>query len=133
LIDPFPVDNKKIPCKERMYILQYAIACVYYNAICINLQETAGMKELDGREKTILDSINEGVFTVDLNWRITSFNLAAERITQVKRREGGANSDPDFNGPPERRIGKTDRWRGNIPGPESHRAASERTEIPVYV
>jgi len=45
------------------------------------------MKELDGREKTILDSINEGVFTVDLNWRITSFNLAAERITQVKRRE----------------------------------------------
>jgi len=30
-------------------------------------------KELDGREETILDSINEGVFTVDLNWRITAF------------------------------------------------------------
>lgn len=32
----------------------------------------------------ILDSINEGVFTVDLNWRITSFNRAAERITGVR-------------------------------------------------
>jgi PAS domain S-box-containing protein len=44
-------------------------------------------KELDGREKTILDSINEGVFTVDLDWRITTFNLAAEKITHVKRKE----------------------------------------------
>ena len=35
-------------------------------------------KELDGREKTILDSINEGVFTADLDWKITSFNRAAE-------------------------------------------------------
>ncbi len=35
----------------------------------------------------ILDSINEGVFTVDLDWRITSFNRAAERITGVSRRE----------------------------------------------
>jgi len=35
----------------------------------------------------ILDSINEGVFTVDRDWRITSFNRAAEKITGVKRRE----------------------------------------------
>ncbi len=35
----------------------------------------------------ILDSINDGVFTVDQNWRITSFNRAAERITGVKRKE----------------------------------------------
>ena len=41
----------------------------------------------DGREKTILDSINEGVFTIDLDWRITEFNRAAEHITQVSRRE----------------------------------------------
>ena len=45
------------------------------------------VKESDGREKTILDSINEGVFTVDLEWRITSFNRAAEHITHVSRRE----------------------------------------------
>ena len=36
---------------------------------------------------TILDSINDGVFTVDRQWRITSFNRAAERITGVARAE----------------------------------------------
>lgn len=41
--------------------------------------------EIKRREATILDSINEGVFTVDLNWRITAFNQAAERITGVAR------------------------------------------------
>ncbi|WP_419662431.1 transcriptional regulator, sigma54-dependent [Desulfosarcina variabilis str. Montpellier] len=35
-------------------------------------------------QDTILNSINEGVFTVDLNWRITSFNRAAEKITRVR-------------------------------------------------
>jgi PAS domain S-box-containing protein len=45
------------------------------------------IKEWDGREKTILNSINEGVFTVDLDWRITAFNRAAEHITHVSRRE----------------------------------------------
>ncbi|MBN2465479.1 sigma 54-interacting transcriptional regulator [candidate division WOR-3 bacterium] len=35
----------------------------------------------------ILESISDGVFTVDLNWRITSFNRAAEKITGVKRAE----------------------------------------------
>jgi PAS domain S-box-containing protein len=35
-------------------------------------------------QDTILDAINEGVFTVDLNWRINFFNRAAEKITQVK-------------------------------------------------
>ena len=35
----------------------------------------------------ILDSIADGVFTVDGNWRITSFNRAAERITGVSRDE----------------------------------------------
>ena len=36
---------------------------------------------------TILDSIADGVFTVDDQWRITSFNRAAEWITGVKRGE----------------------------------------------
>ncbi len=35
----------------------------------------------------ILDSINEGVFTVDLDWLITSFNQAAERITGISRED----------------------------------------------
>jgi PAS domain S-box-containing protein len=35
----------------------------------------------------ILNSIGDGAFTVDKEWRITSFNLAAEHITGFKRRE----------------------------------------------
>jgi PAS domain S-box-containing protein len=35
--------------------------------------------------ETILDSITDGVFTVDSDWRITFFNRAAERITGVPR------------------------------------------------
>ena len=35
----------------------------------------------------ILDSIADGVYTVDLNWRITSFNKAAEAITGISREE----------------------------------------------
>ncbi|MBN2070450.1 MAG: sigma 54-interacting transcriptional regulator [Candidatus Krumholzibacteriota bacterium] len=33
----------------------------------------------------ILDSITDGVFTVGLDWRVTSFNAAAERITGISR------------------------------------------------
>ena len=33
----------------------------------------------------VLESISDGVFTVDLNWIITTFNRAAEEITGIKR------------------------------------------------
>jgi PAS domain S-box-containing protein len=33
----------------------------------------------------ILDSIADGVFTIDKNWRITSFNQAAEKITGISK------------------------------------------------
>jgi PAS domain S-box-containing protein len=36
-------------------------------------------------QNVILDSISECVFTVDLDWRITSFNRAAEEITGIQR------------------------------------------------
>ena len=36
---------------------------------------------------TILDSVADGVFTVDQDWRITFFNRAAERITGIPRHE----------------------------------------------
>jgi PAS domain S-box-containing protein len=39
------------------------------------------------RHAVILDSVNDGVFTVDDQWHITSFNRAAERITGVKRQQ----------------------------------------------
>jgi PAS domain S-box-containing protein len=37
--------------------------------------------------ETILESISDGVFTVNLEWRITSFNRAAEEITGISRQE----------------------------------------------
>lgn len=43
----------------------------------------------------ILDSINEGVFTVDSGWRITAFNRAAERITGVRRQQALGRRCPD--------------------------------------
>jgi len=39
------------------------------------------------RATTILDSITDGVFTVDREWNITSFNRAAEEITGIARDE----------------------------------------------
>jgi len=38
-------------------------------------------------QNVILDSISEGVFTVDLDWRITSFNRGAEEITGIQRQK----------------------------------------------
>jgi len=38
-------------------------------------------------QNVILDSISEGVFTVDLDWRITFFNRAAEEMTGIRRQD----------------------------------------------
>ena len=35
----------------------------------------------------ILDSVTEGVFTVDSEWNITSFNRAAQKITGFSKEE----------------------------------------------
>ena len=35
------------------------------------------------QQEIILDSISEGVFTVDKDWKITSFNRAAQEITGI--------------------------------------------------
>ncbi len=42
---------------------------------------------MEAHSDPILDSINEGVFTVDHDWRITAFNRAAERITGVRKQD----------------------------------------------
>lgn len=43
--------------------------------------------KLTKSQDIILDSINEGVFTIDTEWRITSFNRAAEKITGITRQK----------------------------------------------
>ena len=46
------------------------------------------MKEtIENQTHIILNSIADGVFTVDSDWKITSFNLAAEKITGIKQEE----------------------------------------------
>ncbi len=40
-------------------------------------------KETENQTQIILDSIADGVFTVDSEWKITSFNRAAEKITGI--------------------------------------------------
>ncbi len=42
---------------------------------------------VENQTEIILDSIADGVFTVDSDWKITSFNRAAERITGIKKEE----------------------------------------------
>jgi len=44
-------------------------------------------KPLDALYPLIVDSINEGVFTVNEDFQVTSFNNAAERITGIERTE----------------------------------------------
>jgi PAS domain S-box-containing protein len=51
----------------------------------MNTKESGDL--LQQQHELILDSLAEGVFTVDLDWHITSFNRAAERITGVSKSE----------------------------------------------
>ena len=44
-------------------------------------------KILSASAEGILESISDGVFTIDGDWRITSFNRAAEQITGIRRKE----------------------------------------------
>ena len=44
-------------------------------------------KNNDTFQETILDSIADGVFTIDKEWKITSFNKSAEKITGTSKKE----------------------------------------------
>jgi len=69
--------------------------------------------------ETILDSIAEGVFTIDTDWRISSFNAAAERITGFAAEEA---------------IGKTcfDIFRSDMCGSNCAVAQSLETGKPIF-
>ena len=45
------------------------------------------LQDIKNQTKIILDSIADGVFTVNSDWKITSFNRAAEKITGIKQEE----------------------------------------------
>jgi len=42
---------------------------------------------LDDQYQIILDNITDGVYAIDLNWRVTYFNRAAEKITGIPVKE----------------------------------------------
>ena len=51
------------------------------------MKENTHLQIPDRATKIILESISDGVFTVDHDWRVTSFNRAAEQITGIARKE----------------------------------------------
>ncbi len=53
----------------------------------VRSRNTTTMQDPPQQYEVILDSIADGVFTVDGDWIITSFNRAAEEITGVPREE----------------------------------------------
>ncbi len=54
---------------------------------CEFIKECIMKETLENQTKIILDSITEGVFTVNKEWKITSFNRGAEKITGIPREE----------------------------------------------
>ena len=58
----------------------------------VNVDRVADRSHLDDWSATILDSVADGVFTIDSEWRITSFNKAAEEITGISREEAVGRS-----------------------------------------
>jgi PAS domain S-box-containing protein len=44
-------------------------------------------KDTENQTQIILDSIADGVFTVDSEWKVTSFNRAAEKITGITKEQ----------------------------------------------
>ncbi|MGC9327141.1 MAG: hypothetical protein ACP5I1_05885 [Candidatus Hinthialibacter sp.] len=60
--------------------LQIAIVCHRKKEIA--MRDIANIAQ---RAAAILDSVNEGIFTVEHEWRITAFNTATERIISISR------------------------------------------------
>jgi len=44
-------------------------------------------QQTENQTKIILDGIADGVFTVDSDLKVTSFNRSAEKITGIKKEE----------------------------------------------
>ncbi len=91
----------------------------------------------EGERDVILDSINEGVFTIDPGWRITSLNQAAERITGVSRKDGMGRSCSEVfradiceNNCPLRRTFETGKPFVNV---TAHIVNSKGFRIPIRI
>jgi len=85
----------------------------------------------------ILESISDGVFTVDREWRITSFNRAAEKITKTPRAEAiGRFCSDVFRSSmceTECALRRTLKTRKAIIGRTGYIIDAEGTRVPVSV
>jgi PAS domain S-box-containing protein len=77
--------NGKSHLKYRWFMPEYALTvdCKLH----INIGRMKRTTKIAIPTESILQSISDGVFTVDQAWRVTSFNRAAEEITGVSRNE----------------------------------------------
>jgi len=91
----------------------------------------------DNVTEIILESISEGVFTVDENWQITSFNRAAEKITGVPRQEAiGKHCWEVFRSnmcEQDCALRKTMKLKKSILDTSTYIVNSEQRRIPVVV
>ncbi|MEW5722681.1 MAG: sigma 54-interacting transcriptional regulator [Thermodesulfobacteriota bacterium] len=87
--------------------------------------------------EAILESISDGVFTVDLQWRITSFNRAAEEITGIPRREAlGRRCSEVFRSSmceAECALRRTMKTRKPVIGQSGYIIDAEGARIPISV
>ena len=70
-------------CTQRLHLCTLCAILVY-------MKEDTPTPHLHAKEHfvdLILDSVADGVFTVDTEWKITSFNTAAENIVGISRSE----------------------------------------------
>ncbi len=77
--------------EAKQFMVQMRVAILQHNTYSMLIDHWKLLltmsEEDDDATEIILDSIADGVFTVDRDWRITSFNRAAERITGILRQE----------------------------------------------
>ena len=85
----------------------------------------------------ILESISDGVFTVDGEWRVTSFNRAAEKITGVPRKEAiGRRCDEVFRSSlcgPECALQKTLKTGRPVIGKSAYIINADGERIPISI
>ena len=77
---PHDQRDPRTPLNHPVFSKRYIVTTKRYGIFLMS-------EPLENQTQIILDSIADGVFTVDSDWKITSFNRAAERITGIKKEE----------------------------------------------
>ena len=76
-------------CENHLHLKGLFYASIDKKPFCIygSTGDKRMENEKENQTRIILDSIADGVFTVDSDWKITSFNRAAEKITGIGKKE----------------------------------------------